>query len=95
MRDCIEGLVVAVVQLELGPRGRNPRPKAKRVHLSLDPEDDLMQQTVEPCRRTGVPGPSTATGVRGLAVDIRRKHVRFDLVALDRQRVQRVVDGVQ
>jgi hypothetical protein len=36
--EVIEGPKVAVVQLEPGPPGRHPGPKAQGVHLSLDPE---------------------------------------------------------
>ena len=55
------------LMLELGPRGRDARVERERRAAALEPEDALQAGAVHPARRSRVPGPAGAPGVRGWA----------------------------
>src|SRR5439155_22468200 len=46
-------------------------------------QDRFDAGLVHPAGRAGVPGPPATTHVRRLGVDVRRHHIRFDLVAVN------------
>src|SRR6185503_2833053 len=77
-------LVAAVEKLPrdrvLGPRRRDARIDDERLAAPAEAEDALEAGAIHPARRSGVPTPAPASGMRRLRVDIAGHDVWLRLV---------------
>ncbi len=92
--DVIEGLAIAVVDLELGPIGGQARGDAQLVDFDVQAQQRLDDQPVHPAGRSGVPRPAAAARVRLDAIDVGGHDIRLDSVLGSLRRRRAVRDGV-
>ncbi len=80
---------------ELRPLRGHARRDAERVASLVEAEDGLQCHPVHPARGTRIPRPAAAADVPRGGVDIRRNHVRLDLVERSPLRRGSVVQRVE
>src|SRR4051812_14614153 len=61
--DVVDGLAVAIVDVESLPTDRQERLDAKVIHFEVYTEERLDGEAVHPAGRAGVPGPAAAPHV--------------------------------
>ena len=82
-RNVIERRVIPETNGIPRPVARNARIDAERGTAQAKPEHPFHTGSIEPARRTAVPGPSPAAGMRRIAIHVTCYDVWLDLVTLD------------
>ena len=79
--DVVEGVAIAVGDLELGPIGREEGGEGEDVGLDVDAEEVFDIELVEPGGGTGIPAPAAFAFVAGGGIDVGGEDVGFEFIA--------------
>src|SRR5437773_10826766 len=80
---------------KLTPEPGNARIKVQTIAAQPEAEDVLERGAIHPARRTRVPGPAAASGVRWHGIDVAHRNVRFDFVLVHARARRSVIDRIQ